>query len=99
MRAWPLKSLTSRNVTPPPNSLDLLKKQFAIYERDAIVVDDIGRGGHAMCGGDEEVRDRRERRALERLQRRPWLSCGRGRHAAGQVCRGPRLLGPQIGVH
>ena len=25
------------NVTPPPNSLDLLKKQFAIYQRDAIV--------------------------------------------------------------
>ena len=25
------------NVTPPPNSLDLLKKQFAIYEKDAIV--------------------------------------------------------------
>ncbi len=25
------------NVNPPPNSLDLLKKQFAIYERDAIV--------------------------------------------------------------
>ena len=25
------------NVTPPPNSLDLLKKQFAIYEKDAVV--------------------------------------------------------------
>jgi dihydroorotase-like cyclic amidohydrolase len=25
------------NVTPPPNSLALLKKQFAIYERDAVV--------------------------------------------------------------
>ena len=25
------------NVTPPPNSLDLLKKQFAIYQRDAVV--------------------------------------------------------------
>lgn len=25
------------NVNPPPNSLDLLRKQFAIYERDAIV--------------------------------------------------------------
>ena len=25
------------NVNPPPNSLDLLKKQFAIYERDAVV--------------------------------------------------------------
>lgn len=25
------------NVTPPPNSLELLKKQFALYERDAIV--------------------------------------------------------------
>ncbi len=25
------------NVNPPPNSLDLLKRQFAIYERDAVV--------------------------------------------------------------
>jgi dihydroorotase len=25
------------NVTPPPNSLDLLKKQFAIYEKDSVV--------------------------------------------------------------
>ena len=25
------------NVNPPPNSLDLLQKQFAIYERDAVV--------------------------------------------------------------
>jgi len=25
------------NVTPPPNTLDLLKKQFAIYEKDAVV--------------------------------------------------------------
>ena len=30
-------SVAMPNVTPPPNSLDLLKKQFAIYERDAIV--------------------------------------------------------------
>ena len=30
-------SVAMPNVTPPPNSLELLKKQFAIYERDAIV--------------------------------------------------------------
>lgn len=30
-------SVAMPNVTPPPNSLDLLKKQFAIYERDAVV--------------------------------------------------------------
>ena len=30
-------SVAMPNVNPPPNSLDLLKKQFAIYERDAIV--------------------------------------------------------------
>jgi dihydroorotase (multifunctional complex type) len=30
-------SVAMPNVTPPPNSLALLKKQFAIYERDAIV--------------------------------------------------------------
>lgn len=30
-------SVAMPNVTPPPNTLDLLKKQFAIYERDAIV--------------------------------------------------------------
>ena len=30
-------SVAMPNVTPPPNSYDLLKKQFAIYERDAIV--------------------------------------------------------------
>ena len=30
-------SVAMPNVTPPPNSLALLKKQFAIYERDAVV--------------------------------------------------------------
>ncbi|MEP9375938.1 dihydroorotase family protein [Aquabacter sp. CN5-332] len=30
-------SVAMPNVTPPPNSLDLLNKQFAIYERDAVV--------------------------------------------------------------
>ena len=30
-------SIAMPNVTPPPNSLDLLKKQFAIYESAAIV--------------------------------------------------------------
>ena len=30
-------SIAMPNVTPPPNSRELLKKQFAIYERDAIV--------------------------------------------------------------
>jgi dihydroorotase len=30
-------SIAMPNVTPPPNSVALLKKQFAIYERDAIV--------------------------------------------------------------
>ena len=30
-------SVAMPNVTPPPNSVALLKKQFAIYERDAIV--------------------------------------------------------------
>ncbi|MDE1566739.1 dihydroorotase [Aquabacter sp. P-9] len=30
-------SVAMPNVTPPPNTLDLLKKQFAIYERDAVV--------------------------------------------------------------
>ncbi len=30
-------SVAMPNVTPPPNSLDLLEKQFAIYERDAVV--------------------------------------------------------------
>ena len=30
-------SIAMPNVTPPPNSLDLLEKQFAIYESDAIV--------------------------------------------------------------
>jgi dihydroorotase len=30
-------SVAMPNVTPPPNSLALLKKQFAIYQRDAIV--------------------------------------------------------------
>jgi len=30
-------SVAMPNVTPPPNTLDLLQKQFAIYERDAVV--------------------------------------------------------------
>src|SRR5258707_1938313 len=30
-------SVAMPNVTPPPNSVALLKKQFAIYERDAVV--------------------------------------------------------------
>jgi dihydroorotase (multifunctional complex type) len=30
-------SVAMPNVTPPPNSLALLKKQFALYERDAVV--------------------------------------------------------------
>ena len=30
-------SVAMPNVNPPPNTVDLLKKQFAIYERDAIV--------------------------------------------------------------
>ena len=30
-------SIAMPNVNPPPNSVNLLKKQFAIYERDAIV--------------------------------------------------------------
>jgi dihydroorotase len=30
-------SVAMPNVNPPPNSVDLLKKQFAIYERDAVV--------------------------------------------------------------
>ncbi len=30
-------SVAMPNVTPPPNSLDLLKKQFAVYEKDAVV--------------------------------------------------------------
>lgn len=30
-------SVAMPNVNPPPNSLDLLKKQFAIYERDSVV--------------------------------------------------------------
>lgn len=30
-------SVAMPNVNPPPNSVDLLKKQFAVYERDAIV--------------------------------------------------------------
>ncbi len=30
-------SVAMPNVTPPPNTDDLLKKQFAIYERDAVV--------------------------------------------------------------
>lgn len=30
-------SVAMPNVTPPPNTLDLLKKQFAIYETDAVV--------------------------------------------------------------
>ncbi|HEV7367873.1 dihydroorotase family protein [Arenibaculum sp.] len=30
-------SVAMPNVTPPPNTLDLLRKQFAIYERDAVV--------------------------------------------------------------
>ncbi|MBA4790454.1 MAG: dihydroorotase family protein [Pseudomonadota bacterium] len=30
-------SVAMPNVTPPPNTMDLLEKQFAIYERDAVV--------------------------------------------------------------
>ena len=30
-------SVAMPNVVPPPNTLDLLKKQFAVYERDAVV--------------------------------------------------------------
>src|SRR3990172_10157012 len=30
-------SVAMPNVMPPPNSLALLKKQFAVYERDAVV--------------------------------------------------------------